>query len=278
MRDKLRDRGHSRAVGALDDRVSSVERKLSYTPDIPLAVGTPVVWLDPEVVSMTAGTEQGTFTDRAGLSWAKTTFGGIAGSRSLWQMPNGMNGRNCWRSDGPNDTDAQTGISSMFSSVSIGDDMTSFFVIRMHSYFPSNADGTAAIFARHQTSVATGSDNFFWFYTQTQKFSFDRVDTGQVDTAAASGPAVTHVVTNQSTTARNEAWLDGTVGTNADPANTALVNPRVLYIGCGYPTSPITYYSRCDFGDIIIYNSILSSGDRNIVEKYLGRKYGVTIA
>ena len=280
MRDQQPDRNRARNLGAVDPRISSSTRKLSYVPDIPTVIGTPVLWMDPESISMTVGTEQPTFNERMGISIVKSTF---TNSRSFWQMPNGMNGRNCWRSDGPDDADFATnagGASGMRTSAAIvlGPNLTAFFVIRMNSFKPGNFDGTAAIYARHQTSESDGANNFFWNYSSTQKFSFDRVDTGQVDTAASSNPAVVHIVTTQSTQARNETWLDGTVGTNADPANTALVDTRILFLGVGLPNSPLTYYTRCDFGDIIMYNSILSAANRNGVEKYLGRKYGVTVA
>ena len=273
MRTKLGET-HSRGCGAVDPRISSSQRKLSYTPDLPTQIGTPVMWIDPESLSMTFATEQPTFTDRMGNSWVKTATGT---TRSLWQMPNGMNGRNCLRSTGPNDTDAATGATSMFCSLTLGTNLTAFFVLRPNTHFPSNKDGTAAIFARHQNSVADGANNFFWMYTNVQQCSFDRVDTGQVN-SNITVPGGINIITTQSTIDLNAIWTNGIAGTTANPADTALVNPRVLYIGCGYPTSVVTYACHCDFGDIIMYNSILSAADRNAVEKYLGRKYGIAVA
>ena len=38
-----------------------------------------------------------------------------------------------------------------------------------------------------------------------------------------------------------------------------------------------SFYGKVDIAEVLFYNSVLSTGDRQAVEDYLGIKYGITI-
>jgi hypothetical protein len=87
-------------------------------------------------------------------------------------------------------------------------------------------------------------------------------------------PATFQVLTGLSSGGSKTVWINGT---SISLSGAALANSLdFTVIGYRAITSPL--YGDGDIAEIIIYNASLSSTDRANIEKYLGTKYGITVA
>jgi hypothetical protein len=92
-----------------------------------------------------------------------------------------------------------------------------------------------------------------------------------IDSATNPDPTFFHVITTTITTV-GTFYVDGTnVGDLGSGAFVNSVNFTKLGIANGA-------FSTGDIAEIIVYSGIVSSTDRANIEKYLGTKYGITVA
>jgi hypothetical protein len=101
-------------------------------------------------------------------------------------------------------------------------------------------------------------------------YVFDRV--GYVPVASLISLAW-HVLTGTTSSGSKTLYLDGTSDTDV-PVALASVGD---FVAIGYDSVTPTYFNS-DIAEIIFYNVFLSSTDRANIEKYLGTKYGITVA
>ena len=273
MRTKLGET-HSRGCGAVDPRISPVQRVPSYTPDgVVTSVGTPIVWIDANAVSMAFGVEQLTFSDRMGNSFIKQ------GDKAPWQMPNAFNGRNCWRMCGQTGTSSTStaGVTNMRSnsSITIATNYTMFVVLRVHHPACGNY-GTAAMIFRH-SDLDGNPDNFYMFYDSNgaMGMTFRDVTGGNYAARTKAGEPVIFSSVAASTPTQ-KFYVNGTKGGIDGSSALTFTNPRYLY--WTYSVAAYSYPCNNDLAEYIVYSSVLSDADRRAVESYLGRKYGVIVA
>ncbi len=163
MRIKQPDRHRSRAVGAVDERMTIFARKPPMS-GIALAVGTPLLWaVADDIVMPTSFNTQATFTDRMGVSWATSS-----GCDPFFQLTGAMGGRNAWKT-GDDQAASSLNIAMDCAAVTVANDFTWYIVIRnlnkpvagisvcfrqtTSGAFGSNFDGTNFNFGVGATSI-----------------------------------------------------------------------------------------------------------------------------
>jgi hypothetical protein len=268
MRTKLGET-HSRGCGAVDPRISNAVRQQNSS-NIPLIVGTPVVWIDPDVISMVAGTTQPTFTDRMGISWSAQ-----ASRVGLMQCPGAFNGRNGLMSSALAST---TGMQS--ATWVAAANITIFWVYRGHASTNRNPGAKNGMIGIWKGINATPSQDFYFHHgnsTQRMTFVYGTDANGTKNYQMATEVGTPYIFAARGSAASMSLYANGVIGQAEAAPTAAIANAAsAMYIG-EYPLTT-EYTQECMFGDVIVYNSYLSDADRNAVEKYLGRKYGVIVA
>jgi hypothetical protein len=123
------------------------------------------------------------------------------------------------------------------------------------------------------SSGATFHPVSLYYYGGGNTFWSDRTEYKSIGTVL--GTAFHVVTTNAPASGSLAAYLDGTVITTGGGSPNPNTN-NFTTIGSG-STGPVIY-SDGDIAEIIIYNVVLSGTDRANIEKYLGTKYGITVA
>ena len=111
---------------------------------------------------------------------------------------------------------------------------------------------------------------------------FNQYNTSSIATWRVSGPIANNaVVTNTPFLAVSKydgtngyLWLNGVAGTRASSASTGTF--AVTKYGIGNQANPSGEYWQGFIGEVIIYSNALSDTQRQQVEGYLGRKWGIT--
>ena len=266
MRDKAPNRNQHRDCGAVDPRISNIARKQSMSL-IPTQVGTPLVWIDPDVIDMSTVGTMGTFTDRMDISWSVT-----ASCAGLYKLAGAMNGRNAFQSRPTEGTVFTTCMQS--TNITTAEDVTVFWVFRDGFY-------NNAFPALYPIPVAKNTINSEWLFLEQpfrqitwrykvgvadRSYPFQNGSMGDIYIVCGTGSAADAAIYVNSTTAT----------ASGAPASTLASASTPIYYGA-YGPSPTTYPTLLQMGDFIVYGSALATADRNAVMYYLGRKYGIAI-
>ncbi len=261
MRDQLPDRWRMRNLGAVDMRISPMVRKMNDS-NLPLAVGTPLLWPVADDISMPIdgpNLPQATFTDRMGATWA------TAVSSDFHHSPRIFNGRNGWYTG---DMSASSGVNSAIASsdVTIGADFTYFIVSR--NYAEPNATNVLV-------NKGSGTSEFgcSWGSTINLRTNYN---SSVILTSAISYFGQTFVLAARGSASSQTMNVNG-VAVSTDPpvTNTSATGPVWLGTAIGGAS---TFYCCCAIAEFILYGSYLADADRLAVMTYLGRKYGCQTA
>ncbi len=98
-----------------------------------------------------------------------------------------------------------------------------------------------------------------------------------VATPVSAGTAYVHTAMVDHSAATCSVWVNGVVAIDAAATGqgtglTSDTDSQLIDLGClGGP-------SDCDYAELIVVNRALSTAERQLIERYLGRKYGLAVA
>lgn len=100
---------------------------------------------------------------------------------------------------------------------------------------------------------------------------------GAVNGTPFVGTALTTFTSATAYTA--SVYLNGTFGQSASASDPAAGGASDSYIGQGNVVPTVPYRFRLDgrIGEVVLFNRTLNTTDRQIVERYMGWKWGVTV-
>jgi hypothetical protein len=225
---------------------------------VPLQVPGLVLWLKADAIAgLTSGANIVSWVDSSGKG--NTATGGTSGSTTpgpTW-IPGSMNGLPVARFNGTSNVLALPG------SFSAGSNSTLFFVAKPTATTPGGLFDSAP--GQQNTYRNNPAGSWEW-WNASPSFALSLADTNPVVLAFASSLAPSRSVTYE----RNNSAV-GTY-TNASTSSLAWLNPVVGNIN---GTSP--WYAG-DLAELLIYNATLSQGQRQLIARYLGSKYNITVA
>jgi prepilin-type N-terminal cleavage/methylation domain-containing protein len=190
---------------------------------------------------------------------------GNATKRPLYKT-NALNGLPALRFDGIDDYLSKTSVSSnSFSSTSQN---TIFFVLKSNS-----SSGTQILFDYE-------SSNTNRILVQIQSTLFPRFDfvndtTGLLSGTAAISSSNASVLTLEKKSGNQKIYINGTV--QGSKLNSLSFSPFTAEMAIGYYVPAQTFFVAADIGEIIIFDRALKDEERESIEAYLGKKWGVNI-
>ena len=125
----------------------------------------------------------------------------------------------------------------------------------------SGSGGRPAIISRYAVPVGARRD-----YTYFGAGS----DAGLI---ATSAPGFSVVACTLADGGSMVGYVNGTQTGTFTPAN-AISGLNITRIG----SATTTAYANADMGEFLVWNRVLSAAERQRVERYLGRKWGITVA
>lgn len=235
-----------------------------YRHFAPTQLGGCTLWLRADNIAGNDGDAVATWSDISGNSRNFTQ--GTAGSRPALKLAI-ANGHSVVRFATDDQLERSITLSDFFASTA----MTMFIVLKQPTL------GNEGVFHAESTS----STNRVTFYlvnnSPTSLLIFDDPGdddaSGRVTADVASWTSTFHVVTLQKSGTTSSMWSDGTSivsSTVTGALNTA--GTCTAYLG-----SDNTDHFNGDIAEVIIFNTTLSTGDRQTVERFLGGFYAITI-
>jgi hypothetical protein len=184
-------------------------------------------------------------------------------------------GRDVLRFDGSNDSLRASNVFNATASYTV------FFVGRGDTI---DDNGRAFVSLAPETTLTQGYFHYLYRNDITNKsrvmFTTDGVDQNlSTDTAASTTYNAFHYMSAVHSATQREWWVNGvSQGTANTASGSAVFSSAELRVGWYYARSAgAGFYSlEGDIGEIIIYNTALSSTDRGRVESYLAAKWAIT--
>lgn len=133
----------------------------------------------------------------------------------------------------------------------------------------SNALGIGAVFIAQNSSLSNRIGNI---EIDTNRLRFNMVSTALTGTSSVVKPSIMMIMKNSS---QMIIYKNGAL--DASVANSSTVTPSTapIYVGC---LDPSYGYSVAGFiGEVIIYNRAISDFERQQVEQYLSKKWGIPL-
>ena len=216
-----------------------------------------LLWLDADAITgLGDGDPIATWADQSGNG--NDALQVTAAKKPLYKT-NVANGLAVVRADATDDFLALT------SNIT-GEDLTIIFVVASTKTTPNAVFGGGAFQNRCQLSAIGGSPVFYCAGDYYRYF----VD----NPAHYDGSFHIHGLLVPDKDVSNSAWyIDGSL---LDVRGTVDTTPTSLNIADILGNDPWHFFDG-DIAEFIVYNSILSDADRNLVENYLSTKYGVEI-
>lgn len=230
------------------------------TPDC--VAGGPALWLKADSLSLSDTDPVSTWEDSFGSNDATS----VTTERPTFQT-NEINSLPVVRFDGVNDWMQVADVAAL----EMDTDSTVFLVVNLTTGYA----GPTAFIAKDSAAASAGA--YFYYADNLGKLGVDRpfIEAGVVSTGGISLSTYYLVCAKVSSTTVSH-YLDGTAnGTDTLATGTATSQP--LRIGA-FSAGSLSGFNLMDVAEIIIYNSALSDGNRDIIEAYIAAKYALTIA
>lgn len=123
--------------------------------------------------------------------------------------------------------------------------------------------------------MVIGNDNASIFYW-TDKYGYYQVDGGNGNFSTAVGPTTSAVLTMKYTSASAmTGYLNGTSKFTGDPDNSYQTGSNAIIFGAA---SGGGFFAECYLYEFLLYGDTHSDTDRQTVERYIGAKWGITVA
>jgi len=225
----------------------------------PKSIPNLALWLD--------AADSSTITTSTGVSvWADKSGNGRNATQSTGgkqpNYSNQINGKNVVRFLGTDDT-MQIAANAAFNATS----QTIIIAARQ------NTTGNHALFYKADANTANGvlmryrTGTTFWLYQKDD----NSAETIFSNSATTSNTNVFSVVLEPSA---QVGWINGTAANTATASRT-YDNNSGPWLGS---RRDVGEYLIGDIGEILFYSRALSTSERQSVERYLGRKWGITVA
>ena len=236
---------------------------LNLIPGNPTDIPGCVLWLDAaDTQAMTlSGSNVTTWIDKSGLSNNATSY------NTPVLTANAINGRQAI---------STSNLPYFTGSVSVtGTTVTIFCVATTTRTLPNGGSDQRLVSLENGANVDYGrTDGVIGLFNQS---SSSWIGTWRVSGPIASNAIVTNtpfVAVSRYDGTNGYLWLNGVAGTRASSASTGTF--AVTKYGIGNQANPSGEYWQGFIGEVIIYNSALSDTQRQQVEGYLGRKWGIS--
>lgn len=223
------------------------------------------LWLDAsDAASVTLnGSTVSQWSDKSGGNRHATQ--GTANNQPTYTT-NAVNGRPALSFDGTND--------SFRSTAALGSSHSVFAVVKM------NVRKIAGIVAggnADQADLIYGDGSSAFSGTRYGAFGVARAVYGGGTITTSVYQVVTAVLSGGTLPSNLSMWTNGTGGVVTTVTAGTAPNAKLdasIYIG----TSAGNHFLNGDIAELIFYTSALSTSNRQRVERYLGTKYGITVA
>lgn len=248
------------------------------------------------LASLGAGGPGFTPTQLSGLAlWLKADSLGLSDGTAVssWTDSSG-NGRNAGQATGTKQPLCKTGIVNGLPVVRFDAtdclttsaiDFTGTSGLTVFAVTANIPSGTDRVIVESSASFSANAGSFILYRDTSNKVQVDH--RGNVGNGFCVGTTnITSTATvltgwydfTQAVNAENQLYVNGTAeGTKSGGANnTGAFGNHVLNIGARNDGALIPLNG--DIAEIILYNSVLSNASRQLVERYLGAKYGITVA
>lgn len=238
----------------------------------PLSISGCVLWLKADGSCYNTGTTQATdgqtvetWVDESATT--ATVTQATSGSRPTFKT-NIVNGKPVLRFDGSDDYFPVT-----ISGLSSSSGLTCFFVSIKDADPPAYNQAAAPV--NGFTSLSTAWNAHIPFSNGLTYLSMG-TDTRKDAITLTKAVNVWRVMSLRSASASYALYIDGTSDYSTGTNTVGIGDTANIGASAAYPGSTDFRFDG-DIAEILLYNSALSTGDREAVEDYLGTKYGVTI-